>query len=206
MAQLFEAAPGNDLPQSPNYNVCPTNDVHVVTSADDARHLTSMRWGFLPRWYKTPTDGPLLINARSETISTKPAFRSSVRTRRCIIPATGFYEWTKATDGKRLPWYISRRNGEPLAFASIWRRWEAEGEALTTCAIVTTSAEGPVTDIHHRVPVVLEPDKWALWLGEERHGAAVLMKSPAEDVLDFHRVDPAVNSNRANGKELIQAI
>ena len=96
MAQLFEAVPANDLPQVPNYNVCPTNQVHAVIGGDQ-RRLVSLRWGFLPHWYKTPSDGPLLINARAETIAEKPAFRSACRERRCLIPATGFYEWTKAS-------------------------------------------------------------------------------------------------------------
>jgi len=107
MAQLFDAAPGNDLPEVPNFNVCPTNGVHVVISGETGRRLTQMRWGFLPHWYKTPSDGPLLINARSETLAEKPAFRAACRERRCLIPATGFYEWTKDAEGKRLPWYIT---------------------------------------------------------------------------------------------------
>ena len=103
MAQLFSAAPANDLPDVPNFNVCPTNQVHVVATGDTGRRLVSMRWGFLPHWYKSPTDGPLLINARSETLAEKPAFRAACRERRCLIPVTGFYEWTKDPDGNRLP-------------------------------------------------------------------------------------------------------
>ena len=112
MAQLFAARPANDLPQIPNFNVCPTNTVHAVTSEDGARQLVAFRWGFLPHWYKTPSDGPLLINARAETIAEKPAFKSAARARRCLIPATGFYEWTKDEAGNRLPWYISPKEGE----------------------------------------------------------------------------------------------
>jgi len=206
MAQLFDAAPGNDLPQVPNFNVCPTTQVHVVTAGDERRRLTAMRWGFLPQWYKSPTDGPLLINARAETIAEKPAFRAAVRQRRCIIPATGFYEWTKAAGGTRLPWYIFRRDGAPLAFAGVWQEWDKGGDPMATCAIVTTGAEAPMTGIHHRVPVVLEQADWPLWLGEAGHGAAVLMKAPAPEVLEFYRVDPAVNSNRASGPELIEPV
>jgi putative SOS response-associated peptidase YedK len=205
-AQLFEASPANDLPNVPNFNVCPTTQVHVVTSADGVRHLGAMRWGFLPHWYETPTAGPLLINARAETIAEKPAFRKAVRERRCLIPATGFYEWTKDADGNRLPWYISRTDASAIAFAGVWRMWEAGSEAMNTCAIVTTGACKSMSAIHHRMPVILEPPDWPLWLGEAGHGAALLMKASAEDVLKFHRVDPAVNSNRAHGPELVEPI
>ncbi len=205
MAQLFEALPANDLPDVPNFNVCPTTQIHVVMS-DDARRLVSMRWGFIPHWYKKPNDGPLLINARSETIAEKPAFRKACRDRRCLIPATGFYEWTKDTDGKRLPWYIQRADGAPLVFAGVWQVWEREETRHVTCAIVTTSAGQAMSAIHHRVPVVLEPGDWAKWLGEEGAGAAVLMKAPEDDVLQFYRVDPAVNSNRASGPDLIEPL
>lgn len=205
MAQIFGATPANDLPDVPNYNVCPTVQVHSVTSDGDSRRLRPMRWGFIPHWYKTPTDGPLLINARAETVAEKAAFRAAVRERRCLIPASGFYEWTVDDDGNKLPWFIHREDGDPLAFAGLWQGWEREGESFVTCAVVTTGATGRMRDIHSRMPVVLEPGDWPLWLGEAGHGAAVLMK-PNPEVLAFHRVDPKVNSNRASGPELIEPI
>lgn len=206
MASLFEAVPANDLPHVPNYNVCPTNQVHAVTSDDGHRRLRPMRWGFLPHWYKTENGGPLLINARAESIAEKPAFKAAVRERRCLIPASGFYEWTKDADGNRLPWYIRPTKWECLAFAGVWQAWERDGKAHVTCAIVTTGANEAMSAIHHRMPVVLAPEDWALWLGEAGHGAAVLMKAPPEDALAFYRVDPRVNSNRASGPELIEPL
>ena len=206
MAGLFDAVPSNDLPKIPNYNVCPTNQVHTVTSENGTRRLRPMRWGFIPQWYKTPSDGPLLINARAETIAEKPAFRAACRERRCLIPASGFYEWTKDEGGNRLPWYIYPTEGELLAFAGVWQVWDRGGEAITSCAIVTTAANTAMSAIHHRMPVVLASDDWAKWLGEEGKGAATLMHAPPEDALAFHRVDPAVNSNRASGAELIEPI
>ncbi|MEO1704702.1 MAG: SOS response-associated peptidase [Pseudomonadota bacterium] len=205
MAQLFDAVPSNDLPEGPRYNVCPTNDVHVVVS-DAGRRLRAMRWGFLPHWYKTTNGGPLLINARSETIAEKPAFKAACRERRCLIPASGFYEWTKTPEGARLPWYITRADGEPLVFAGIWQDWERDGEAYTTCAIVTCAANARMVEIHKRMPVVLAPEHWGLWLGEAGKGAATLMRAAAEDTLSFHRVDVAVNSNRAAGPQLIEPL
>jgi putative SOS response-associated peptidase YedK len=202
MAQLFEAAPANDLPNVPNYNMCPTNQVHVVTSDGGQRRLSAMRWGFLPHWYKSTSDGPLLINARAETLAEKPACRA----RRCLIPVTGFYEWTKDAEGKRLPWYITDPERPTMAFAGVWQVWDNGEAPLVTCAIVTTAANGPIKDVHHRIPVAIAPEDWALWLGEAGKGAAVLMRDPSGARFKFHRVDPAVNSNRAEGPELIQEI
>ena len=205
MAQLFEATPANDLPNVPEYNVCPTTSVHVVM-ADDQRRLVAMRWGFLPHWYKTPSDGPLLINARAETIAEKPAFKAACRARRCVIVASGFYEWTR-TDDARLPWYITRADDAPLAFAGIWQDWTKEDEPLRTCAIVTTAANRSMSAIHHRMPVILEQDTTGVWLGEDSGTkAAPLMKAAAENALVWHRVDVAVNSNKSKGPELIEPL
>lgn len=206
MAKLFAAQPSNNLPDVPNFNVCPTTNVHVVTSREGTRQLGAMRWGFIPSWYKKPNDGPLLINARSETIADKPAFREACRARRCVMIATGFYEWTKDADGTRYPWYISRTDGAPLMFAAIWQDWDKDGERLRTCACVTTGANTGMSAIHHRMPVILEPDQIALWLGEKGKGAARLMTPSAEDTLHWHRVPRAVNSNRAAGPDLIEPL
>lgn len=208
MAQLFGAQPDNNLPDVPNYNVCPTTQIHVVTSTEDAdRRLQSMRWGLLPRWYKKPSGGPLLINARAETIAEKPAFRDAVRTRRALVVATGFYEWTKTEDGARDPWYITPTGDGPLVMAAIWQDWTGpEGDSMRTCALVTTAANDTMGKIHHRMPVIVAPQDWPLWLGEAGHGAATLMQAAPEDALQMHRVDRAVNSNRASGPELIKPV
>ena len=204
MAQLFAAAPANDLPVVPDFNICPTNHVHTILN-EEGRKLTSMRWGFIPSWYKKPADGPLLINARAETIAEKPAFREACRARRCIIPATGFYEWTKDPDGNRLPWYI-HSNTEVTAFAGIWQTWGEGEDRQNTCAIVTTPANKTMSAVHHRMPVTLSPDQYAMWLGEEGKGAARLMTAAPEDRFEFYRVEPVVNSNRASGSELIEPL
>ncbi len=202
MARLFAAAPDNDLPEAPRFNICPTQKILAVTAG---RRLRGLRWGFLPHWYKTPTDGPLLINARAETIAEKPAFRAAARERRCLIPASGFYEW-QTSDGVKLPWYVTRADGEPLVMAGIWQDWSGEGGPLTTCAIVTCDANAEMANVHHRMPVVLDPEGWALWLGEEGTGAARLMRPAPDRALRLHRVDTSVNSNRAEGPELIEPI
>jgi putative SOS response-associated peptidase YedK len=206
MVRLFGAEPANDLPETPNYNVCPTNQIHVVRVEAGQRRLGAMRWGFLPHWYKATNDGPLLINARAETIAEKPAFRAACRERRCLIPATGFYEWTKDDAGKRLPWYIRPADDGPLVFAGIWQDWQQGDLSFRSCAIVTCSANDPMSQIHHRMPVILAQKDWGKWLGEEGHGAAPLMRPAPDDALQFHRVDPKVNSNRASGSDPIEAV
>ncbi len=200
LAALFDAVMGNDLPLGPNFNVCPTDTVAVVTSDGQQRRLRAMRWGFIPDWYKAPNDGPLIINARSDTVAAKPAFRDAVRTRRCLVPASGFYEWNTGEKGEKLPWYFTRADGQPMALAGIWQRWQD----LDTVAIVSTDAGPSMAGLHHREAVVLERADWPLWLGEAGHGAAVLMRPLTPGVMNAPlRVSTAVNSNRAAGPELI---
>lgn len=204
LARLFRAAPANDLPATPRFNICPTQPVPVVISTQGQRRIGPMRWGFLPRWYKTPVDGPLLINARADTLAEKPAFREAARARRCLIPASGFYEWTQDGAGNRLPWHIWPQDAGPMAFGGVWQMWDGpEGARLATCAIVTCDANPDIAHIHHRMPLILAPQDWPLWLGEEGHGAARLMRPAPQGALAAHRVDPRVNSNRAEGAELI---
>lgn len=202
MAQLFEAPPDNDLPEGANYNTCPTQTIAVATS-EMSRRLRAMRWGFLPTWYKSPNDGPLLINARAETIAEKPAFREACRQRRCLIAVDGFYEWERPEGGEKLPWFVTRADGAPLVFAGIWQNW---GDLGPTCAVVTCAANAEMARIHHRLPVILEPETWPLWLGEAGHGAARLMRPAPDGTLRMHRVGLAVNSNRAAGAQLLQPI
>lgn len=206
MAQVFDAAIGAALMPVPRYNICPTQAITTVTATPDGRHLLPMRWGFLPHWYKTDRDGPLLINARAETIAEKPAFRAACRERRCLIPATGFYEWTKAEDGGRLPWYIFPTTDKYLAFAGIWQDWTSpEGETVSTCAIVTTGANETIGAIHHRMPVTIAAADYGLWLGEQGKGAAALMRPGEEGALGLHRVNRRINSNRPDDPDLLTA-
>lgn len=202
MARLFAATPANDLPELPAFNICPTNRILTVVSGQGGRRMGPMRWGFIPHWYAAPDDGPLLINARAETIADKPAFRNAVRTRRCLIPASGFYEWTKAPDGGRLPWYISSKGDAPLVLAGVWQKWGIEGAAQVTCAIVTTEAGPDTAHIHHRQPVIISRRDWPLWLGESGSGAARLMQATPAGGLQSWRVDARVNSSRASGADL----
>lgn len=204
MARLFEAVPDNDLPGGERFNVCPTQPIMAVTAGAQPglRRLRSMRWGFVPAWYQSPTDGPLIINARSETVAEKPAFRDAVRERRCLIPASGFYEWTAGPGGVRLPYYITRADGGVMVMAGIWQDWNG----MASCAVVSTHAGPGMAGIHDREPVMVERADWPLWLGEAGKGAALLMKASAPGLLQMHRVGVAVNSNRSSGAGLIEPV
>lgn len=206
--EWFDATLDDSLDASPvppaRYNICPTQNITVITQG---RRLQHYRWGFVPHWYKTTTDGPLLINARSETIARKPAFREACRTRRCLIPATGFYEWTKAEDGGRDPFYIHPVQKDLITFAGIWQSWQSpDGQALNTCSIVTCAANSKMEAVHHRMPVILDPQDFGLWLGEEGKGAAVLMVPAKADLLSFYKVNRRVNSAKSDDLALIQPI
>jgi len=207
MAQLFAAAPANDLPDVPNHNVCPTMRIAVVAAEGEGRVYRPMRWGLVPPWYKKPTGGPLLINARSETIAEKPAFRAAARERRCLVPASGFYEWERALGETPLPWYVTRADGAPMVFAAIWQDWgEGPGQGgsrMSTVAVVTCAANAQMARIHDRLPVILEPEDWPLWLGEAGKGAARLMGPAPDGALAMARVGTEVNSSRAVGEGLI---
>lgn len=208
MARLFAASPANDLPDVPNYNLCPTNMVAAVTAGPAGRLYRPLRWGFIPHWYKATNDGPLLINARAETIADKPAFRAAVRERRCLIPASGFYELHRVDPKKPLPYFVTRRDGAPLVMAAIWQDWTPKdgSTSLATCAVVTTAANADMSPIHDRLPLILEPSEWPLWLGEAGHGAATLLRPAAAGVLQLMRVGTEVNSNRASGPGLIEPL
>ena len=201
---LFDAVFDSPDNMEPRYNLCPTEQVLVAVSGEDGRHLVRKRWGLLPRWYKTPADGPLLINARAETIAAKPAFASSARTRRCLVPASGFYEWKKADDGGRDPFYIHPAAGDAFAFAGIWRDWTgADGTALSTVAIVTCAANEDMAHIHHRMPVVVQPADFALWLGEAGHGAARLMVPAPVGTAMSYPVSRKVNKAGVESEDLL---
>ena len=203
-----EAASALAAIDRPRHNIRPTQDVAVIRlDQRGVRRLQAMRWGFLPEWWKTPTEGSLLINARSETIAEKPAFRQSARQRRCLVPADGFYEWKVRGEGAgaaKIPYWIepSRpRNGPPLVFAGVWNEWVgppepgAAAQRITTVAIVTCAASERLSKLHHRLPVAIAPEHYGLWLGEEGHGAARLMRAPADDFYDFHPVSDAINAS-----------
>lgn len=206
-AQFFGAAPVENLETAaPSYNVAPTDRVYTVAEHDGVRNLGRFRWGLIPFWAKDKGIGSRQINARAETVSTKPAFRDSFRAKRCLIPADGFFEWKKMAKGK-LPHYIYRADGSPLAIAGLWASWrDPEGdERVVSCTIVTTEPNQLLVDIHDRMPVVLPADRWDQWLDREfaDTDALVAMLAPSVEEMQAHPVSTLVNSVRNNLPECI---
>ncbi len=197
----------DELPAS--YNVAPTMSVYAVSEHANRRYLVSFRWGLVPYWSEDPKAGARMINARMESVAEKPAFRTALRRRRCIIPADGFYEWQTLPTGKT-PYYIHRADGRPLAFAGLWEAWKSpEGDWLRTCAIITGTADERLADLHQRMPIVLRSDTWGVWLDrdERRSEAALgLLSQPDTDALTWHAVSSEVNNVRNDHPGLIDAV
>jgi putative SOS response-associated peptidase YedK len=161
------------LQGEPRYNIAPTTKVAAVrwSEGGDGRELVTFRWGLIPHWAKETKSGPLLINARGETVADKPAFRSAFRARRCLVIADGFYEWQKLLDRKQ-PHYFQVDNGALFAFAGIWDRWEqsgGDGEVVESCAIITTRANDLAKLVHDRMPVILSQESWDTWLRDVQY-------------------------------------
>lgn len=203
----------HDLPSMrPRYNIAPTQDVAVVRvppgEGAGSRHLDLLRWGLVPHWAKDKSIGNRLINARSETAASKPAFRSAFRTRRCLLPASGFFEWKKEPDGRQ-PYYVLRDDEGLLAFAGLWERWmSTDGEVVESCTILTTEANTALRPLHHRMPVVLDPEDFEAWLdpgaSQERH-VQPLMRPYSRGVLTVRRVSRVVNSPRNDVPECVES-
>ena len=193
---------------SPNYNVTPTQNIPVIVRQDGENVLRTFRWGLVPFWAKDPSIGNRMINARSETVDSKPSFRNAFKKRRCLIPADGFYEW-KGTKGAKQPVYITLPDGEPFGFAGLWEIWDDKGKAdepLYTCTIITTEASQSVKDIHHRMPVILKPEAFKDWINVDTPIDTLkeIINTHTHKDLVFRPVSKAINSVRNNSADLIE--
>ncbi len=210
MVQLFGL--GADTPEiEPRWNIAPTQFVPVVR-ADSAglRRLTMLYWGLIPHWAKEKSIGARMINARAETLSEKPSFRTAYRQRRCLVLASGYYEWQALADAKQ-PWFIHPPDDMPLAMAGLWETWieSPDQPPLESCAIITTEAQGAIAKLHHRVPVIIPRAHYARWIDPSlRDTAAVqdLLRAPADAELTAHPVSKRVNNARNDGAELTAPI
>jgi putative SOS response-associated peptidase YedK len=165
---------------SPRYNIAPTQTIPVIRQhpKEPVRELSLMRWGLIPSWSKDSSGAARMINARSETASTKPAFRDAMKSRRCLIPADGFYEWMRTGKSKQ-PYCFEVNEGELFAFAGLWERWkDPTGNWVKTCSILTTTPNAVTSPVHDRMPVILDPDSYDLWLDPGMNDVAA-----ASDVL-----------------------
>jgi putative SOS response-associated peptidase YedK len=163
--EYFDSVSGEEE-WTPRYNIAPTQPIPVIRQnpKEPVRKLSLMRWGLIPSWAKDPSGAARMINARSETAATKPAFRDPLKLRRCMIPADGFYEWAKTAKGKQ-PYCFEVNDGELFAFAGLWDRWkDHSGNWIKTCSILTTTPNALTSAVHDRMPVILDPDSYDFWL------------------------------------------
>lgn len=191
-----------DLPSlSPRYNIAPTQTVAVVRQVGQAggagRELVNLRWGLIPHWAKDPAIGNRMINARSESVAEKPAYRTALRRRRCLVAADGFYEWQPGGRRKQ-PYFIRMKDDRPFGFAGLWETWEGpENSYVESCTIITTDANAIMAPIHHRMPVIVDPKDYGLWLDTSVQDPARLLPllCPLKgDVLVAEPVGTRVNS------------
>ena len=191
----------------PRYNIAPTQEVAVVRERRNGeRVLQLLRWGLIPSWAKDPAIGNRMINARAETLAAKPAFKRPFARQRCIVPADGFYEW-KRTEGTKQAYYIRREDGGSMAFAGLWDRWRSDSDAtVDSFTIVTTTPNDLVASIHNRMPAILLPDGYDMWLDPENHDvhdlSSLLGPYPAEDMRAYP-VSRFVNNPRNEGPECV---
>lgn len=198
---------------TPRWNIAPTQRIAAVRSGSNGeRELVGLHWGLIPSWAKDRTIASRLINARSETADTTASFRSAFKQRRCLIPASGFYEWKKQRDSKtKQPYYIRPENNKPLAFAGLWESWvdKETGEAIESCTILTKDANNTIRSLHDRMPVMLEGDAIDEWLDQKQKDVAQL-KSVLENAniekLEFHPVSARVNTPRNDDAKLVESV
>ena len=197
-----------EIPVYPaRYNIAPTQQVPVIRQTGDGRnHFAVMKWGLIPSWAKDPNIGNRMINARCESVAEKPAFRHAVRHSRCIVPASGFYEW-REEGGKKAPFYVQLKDGSPIYFAGLWDHWKSqEGEVIEACTILTTSANILIAPLHDRMPVILQSEAFLKWLDHDTCDPdklkSLYLPYPAE-LMDMRTVSPLANSPRNDSAELI---
>jgi putative SOS response-associated peptidase YedK len=225
--KAIDEATGQDESPAPNYNVAPTQTVSVLVKRhaepgdESTRRIRRMRWGLIPPWVKATADGgpdtkgPLLINARSEKVTSSPAFRGSAKSKRCLVPMDGWYEWTQIGQAKgvKTPFYMYGGDEEPLFMAGLWSSWRPRKEAgaacteapLLSCTILTADAVGPLADIHDRMPLTISEADWDRWLDPDAPVDEGLLRGHGDlDRIEFREVSRLVNSVRNNGPELIE--
>jgi putative SOS response-associated peptidase YedK len=186
---------------APRYNIAPSQDVLAIVERDRHREGLFLQWGLIPFWSK---EAKGFINARMETLDEKHSFSESFQRRRCLIPADGFYEWERM--GKiSQPYYFQVKDGAPFTFAGIWDRWKTGGRSVTSCAIITTTANELLADIHHRMPVIVRPESYDLWLNEDSRSLDLkdlLVPFPTSEMIR-HAVGYDVNDPKVDGEHLL---
>lgn len=199
-----------DLSIAPNFNVAPTQEILTILKHENENKLVKLHWGLVPFWAKDVSIGNRMINARAETVASKPSFRNAFKKRRCLIPADGFYEWT-GEKGHKQPYYVTSPTGEPFAFAGLWERWTDKNDesVYKSCTIITTAASESIVEIHHRMPVILDPKHYEKWLDAEIQDAKELesvLKDGIIHYMKYYPVSTFVNSVKNNDPDCIKPI
>jgi len=191
------------------YNIAPTQNILGVRQTSDGREMSLLKWGLIPSWAKDSSIGAKLINARSETVTEKPSFREAFKRRRLLVPADGFYEWQRA-GGRKQPFFFHMKDDRPFVFAGLWDRWMNEdGEVIESCTILTTEANEVLTPVHDRMPVILHPETYDLWLDDDVRKASLreelLRPFPASE-MEGYPVGLSINSPHNQGGRLIERL
>lgn len=217
LAKRFQAQLVAGEGYQPSWNVAPSTDVLVVAASDEgARQLRALRWGLVPKWAKDLSAGNRLINLRSETVRDKPTWRRLLARHRGLLPIDGFYEWQNLGKGRgKQPFYITARDGQPLALAVLWDTWHDKGEdgdgeqQVETCTILTTTPNELLSSIHDRMPVIIPPERWDTWLDPDNtdvDALSGLLVAAPEDLLALWPVDPSVGNTRNNHPDLTRPL
>ncbi len=212
VAKRFGVAENNILVSEgpPRYNIAPSANILAVRhNQDGARELVSLQWGLVPHWSPEPQTGYSTANAKAETVDSKPAFRSAFKSRRCLIPVDGWYEWQLLPDQKfKQPWFYHEANGQPAGIAGLWERWEHGNQILESCTLIVCEANELAKRVHDRMPVVLGEADWDAWLNPNLPSTAVkeMLKPCPNDWLSVHPVSRAVSFARNEGPDLIKPL
>ncbi|MBU8880631.1 SOS response-associated peptidase [Bacillus sp. FJAT-29790] len=205
----IEAAIQEEL-YNPNYNVAPSHSVLSVINDGSRNRLGYLRWGLIPPWAKDAKIGYKMINARAETLTEKPSYRSAYQKKRCLVLADSFYEWKRHDDKTKTPMRIKLKSDEMFAMAGLWEHWKSpEGKSIYTCTVITTTPNEIVKDIHDRMPAILRPEDEKVWLDPSIHDTNLLsnlLKPLSEDLIEAYEVSSLVNSTKNNAPSLIQQI
>ena len=193
--------------REPQYNVAPTQKAPILAHTDEGYTIKGTRWGLIPSWARDEKIGSKLINARAETVAEKPSFRAAFKKRRCLVPASGYFEW-KGAAGHKQPYFIQDPIGDLLLFAGLWERWKPgdDAEWLHTFTIITGEPGKVSGDIHDRQPVILPPTSWQEWLTDEADVAADVLHHAPDVELTCHPVTKAVGSPKNNGPEMVRPV
>lgn len=195
------------------YNIAPSEEVPIIRQSDGSRRVDSLHWGLIPFWADDPAIGNRMINARAETVESKPSFKKAFRHRRCLVPAAGFFEWSKPDKGPKQPFFIYRKDRRPLAMAGLWEHWEGKTEqgqkkVIESFTIITTDANDAVKDLHHRMPAIInDPRDFSVWLDpemEDMQSLQGLLEPCDPSILTRYPVSRYVNNARNKGRECLE--